>query len=69
MIRKETNVMFEHCPNKVFERLTSDTYYIKEKTTGFIYSEAVNIIVNTNDFEEVTTMLLPVTQEVDKEVE
>lgn len=63
MIRKETNVTFEHCPNKVFERVVSDTYYIKEKTTGFIYSEVVNIIVNTNDFEEVTTMPLPVTQE------
>ena len=63
MIKKETNVTFEHCPNKVFERVTSDTYYIKEKSTGFIYTEAVNIIVNTNDYEEVTTMPLPVTQE------
>ena len=63
MIRKETNVTFEHCPNKVFERVVSDTYYIKEKTTGFIYSEAVNVTVDINDYEEVTTMPLPVTQE------
>ena len=55
--------MFEHCPNKVFERVVSDTYYLKEKTTGFIYAEAVNVTVDTNDYEEVTTMPLPVTQE------
>ena len=63
MIRKETNVTFEHCPNKVFERLTSDTYYIKEKTTGIIYAEVVNITVDINDYEEVLDMPLPVTQE------
>ena len=63
MIRKETNVTFEHCPNKVFERVVSDTYYIKEKSTGIIYTEAVNVTVDINDFEEVTTMPLPVTQE------
>ena len=63
MIRKETNVTFEHCPNKVFERVVSDTYYIKEKATGIIYTEAVNVTVDINDYEEVTTMLLPVTQE------
>ena len=63
MIRKETNVTFEHCPNKVFERVISDTYYIREKSTGFIYTEAVNVIVNINDFEEVTTMPLPVIEE------
>ena len=63
MIRKETNVTFEHCHNKVFERLTSDTYYIKEKSTGIIYAEAVNVTVDINDYEEVTTMLLPVIEE------
>ena len=63
MIRKETNVTFERCPNKVFERLTSDTYYIKEISTGIIYTEVVNVTVDTNDYEEVTTMPLPVTQE------
>ena len=63
MIRKETNVTFEHCPNKVFERVISDTCYLKEKTTGFIYSEAVKTTVDINDYEEVTTMPLPVTQE------
>ena len=63
MIRKETNVTFEHCPNKVFERVVSDTYYIKEKTTGFIYSEAVNVAVDVNDYEEVTTMPSPVKEE------
>ena len=63
MIRKETNVTFEHCPNKVFERVVSDTYYIKEKMTGFIYSEAVNVTVDTNDYEEVTTMPLHVIEE------
>ena len=63
MIRKETNVMVEHCPNEVFERVVSDTYYIREIATGIIYAEAVNIIVNTNDYEEVTTMPLSVTQE------
>ena len=63
MIRKETNVTFEHCTNNVFERVISDTYHIKEKSTGFIYTEAVNITVDTNDYEEVTTMPLPVTQE------
>ena len=63
MIRKETNVTFEHCPNKVFERVVSDTYYLKEKSTGNIYAEAVNVTVDINDYEEVTTMLLPVTQE------
>ena len=63
MIRKEMNVTFERCPNKVFERVVSDTYYLKEKSTGIIYAEVVNVTVNTNDYEEVTTMLLPVTQE------
>ena len=63
MIRKETNVTFERCPNKVFERVISDTYYIKEKSTGFIYAEVVNVTVNTNDYEEVTTMPLPVIEE------
>jgi hypothetical protein len=63
MIRKETNVTFEHCPDKVFERVTSDTYYVKEKSTGIIYAEAVNVTVDINDYEEVTTMPLPVTQE------
>ena len=63
MIRKETNVTFEWCPNKVFERLVSDTYYLKEKSTGIIYAEAVNVTVNTNDYEEVLDMPLPVTQE------
>ena len=63
MIRKETNVTFEWCPNKVFERVTSDTYYIKEKSTGFIYSEAVNVTVNKDNYEEVLDMPLPVTQE------
>ena len=63
MIRKETNITFEHCPNKVFERVASDTYYIKEKSTGFIYAEVVNVTVDINDYEEVTTMPLPVTQE------
>ena len=63
MIRKETNVTFEHCPNKVFERVVSDTYYLKEKSTGFIYTEAVNVTVDTNDYEEVLDMPLPVTQE------
>ena len=63
MIRKETNVTFEHCPNKVFERVISDTYYIKEKTTGFIYAEAVNVAVNKDNYEEVLDMPLPVTQE------
>ena len=63
MIRKETNVTFERCPNKVFERVVSDTYYLKEKATGIIYAEAVNVTVDINDYEEVATMLLPVTQE------
>ena len=63
MIRKETNVTFERCPNKVFERVVSDTYYLKEISTGFIYAEAVNVTVDINDYEEVTTMPLPVTQE------
>lgn len=63
MIRKETNVTFEHCPDKVFERVISDTYYLKEKSTGFIYTEVVNVTVDINDYEEVTTMPLPVTQE------
>ena len=63
MIRKETNVTFEHCPNKVFERVVSDTYYLREKATGFIYTEAVNVTVDTNDYEEVTTMPLTVMQE------
>lgn len=60
MIRKETNVTFEHCPDKVFERVISDTYYIKEKSTNTIYSEVVNITVNINDYEEVLDMPLPV---------
>ena len=59
MIRKETNVTFDWCANKIFERLTSDTYYIKEKSTGIIYTEVVNVTVNINDFEEATTMPLP----------
>ena len=63
MIRKEMNVTFEHCPNKVFERVVSDTYYIKEKTTGFIYSEAVNVTVNKDNYEEVLDMPLPVAEE------
>ena len=63
MIRKEMNVTFEWCANKIFERLTSDTYYIREISTGIIYAEAVNVTVDINDYEEVTTMLLPVTQE------
>ena len=63
MIRKETNVTFEWCPNKVFERVVSDTYYIKEKATGIIYAEVVNVTVDINDFEEVTTMPLPVIEE------
>ena len=63
MIRKETNVTFERCPNKVFERVISDTYYLKEKSTGNIYAEAVNITVDINDYEEVLNMPLPVTQE------
>lgn len=63
MIKKETNVTFEHCPNKVFERVISDTYYLREKSTGIIYSEVVNITVNINDYEEVLDMPLPVTQE------
>ena len=63
MIRKETNVTFEHCPNKVFERVVSDTYYIREISTGFIYSEAVKTTVNQDDYEEVLDMPLPVTQE------
>ena len=63
MIRKETNVTFEWCPNEVFERVVSDTYYIREIPTGFIYTEAVNVTVNTNDYEEVLDMPLPVTQE------
>ena len=63
MIKKETNVTFEHCPNKVFEMVISDTYYIREISTGFIYTEAVNVTVDTNDYEEVLDMPLPVTQE------
>lgn len=63
MIRKETNVTFEHCPNKVFERVISDTYYIREISTGIIYAEVVNVTVDINDFEEVTTMPLPVEEE------
>ena len=63
MIRKETNVTFEHCPNKVFEMVISDTYYIKEKSTNTIYSEVVNITVNINDYEEVLDMPLPVVEE------
>ena len=63
MIRKKTNVTFERCPDKVFERVISDTYYIREIATGIIYAEAVNTMVNINDYEEVTTMPLPVTQE------
>lgn len=63
MIRKETNVTFEHCPNKVFERVISDTYYIREISTGIIYAEAVNVTVDINDYEEVTTMLLPIKEE------
>ena len=63
MIRKETNVTFEHCPNKVFEMVVSDTYYLKEKATGIIYAEVVNVTVNTNDYEEVLDMPLPVAQE------
>lgn len=63
MIRKETNVTFEWCANKVFERVISDTYYLKEKSTGIIYTEAVNVTVDTNDYEEVLDMPLPVTQE------
>lgn len=55
----ETNVTFEWCANKVFERLTSDTYYLREKATGIIYSEVVNITVNINDYEEVLDMPLP----------
>ena len=45
---------------KFFERVISDTYYIREISTGNIYAEAVNVTVNTNDYEEVTTMPLPV---------
>ncbi len=60
MIRKETNVTFEHCPNKVFERVVSDTYYIREKSTNTIYSEVVNITLDINDYEEVLDMPLPV---------
>ena len=63
MIRKETNVTFERCPDKVFERLVSDTYYIREISTGIIYAEAVNVTVDINDYEEVLDMPLPVTQE------
>ena len=63
MIRKETNVTFERCPNKVFERLTSDTYYLKETSTGIIYAEAVKTTVNQDNYEEVLDMPLPVTQE------
>lgn len=60
MIRKETNVTFNHCPNKVFERVVSDIYYLREKSTGHIYSEAVNISLNIEDFEEVLDMPLVV---------
>ena len=63
MIRKEMNVTFERCPNKVFEMVISDTYYIREKSTGIIYAEAVNVTVDINDYEEVTTMPLPVKEE------
>ena len=63
MIRKETNVTFERCPDKVFERVISDTYYIREISTGIIYAEVVNVTVDINDFEEVTTMPLPVEEE------
>lgn len=63
MIRKETNITFEWCPNKVFERVVSDTYYIREISTGNIYAEAVNVTVDINDYEEVTTMPLPVIEE------
>ena len=59
MIKKETNVTFEWCPNKVFERVVSDTYYIREISTGSIYAEAVNVTVDINDFEEILDMTLP----------
>ena len=55
--------MFEWCPNKVFERVISDTYCIKEISTGNIYVEAVNVTVDTNDYEEVLDMPLPAIEE------
>ena len=59
MIKKETNVTFEWCANKVFERVVSDTYYIREIATGIIYADAVNVTVDINDFEEILDMTLP----------
>lgn len=48
----ETNVTYEHAPNRVFQKLVSDTYYLREKSTGAIYSEVVNISINIDDYEE-----------------
>lgn len=59
----ETNVTYEHVPNRVFQRLVSDTYYLREKSTGAIYSEVVNISINIDDYEEILDMPLPVVEE------
>jgi hypothetical protein len=52
MIKPIESVTYERAPNRVFQKLVSDTYYLREKSTGAIYSEVVNITVNINDYEE-----------------
>lgn len=63
MIKKEVNVTFDRCPNEVFERVYSDTYYIREKSTGRVFSEVVNYSVDIDDYEEIIDMPLPIVVE------
>jgi hypothetical protein len=60
MIKPIENVTYERAPNRVFQKLVSDTYYLREKPTGAIYSEVVNISINIDDYEEVLDMPLPI---------
>lgn len=52
MIRKEENITFPWCPDKVFVRIVSDTYKIREIATGNVYDHAVNYELNIEDYEE-----------------
>jgi hypothetical protein len=62
MIKPIENVTYERAPNRVFQKLVSDTYYLREKSTGAIYSEVVNISINIDNYEE-TDIQLPVKTE------
>jgi hypothetical protein len=59
MIKPIESVTYERAPNRVFQKLVSDTYYLREKSTGAIYSEVVNISINIDNYEE-TDIQLPV---------